>query len=331
MKVLYILWNYPQISETYIDVEIKFAVACGIDVHVWSMESRHPNLTKSCPVHRGTLLDAIVKVQPHLIHCHYLPVAETYAPAIPKAIPITVRGHSFDWSVDALRRVAAIPQVRKIFLFPHFAAQVPDVKKVQSLPVAFHPRSLLDDFKSHRMVLRLAAALPTKGLSDFFAVAERLSDDFRFVLGVARAGGADDYPERLVEQSKKLGGLVDVRIDVLPDEAWELYRRASIYLDTADPKGHPFGMPISIVEAWSQGAVVLARDGPEARNYMGGQTYCYRSVSEAAELIAKTRPWELNRWGQEACAARLRAAPFTDEQILPVLIKDWYRVLGMVP
>lgn len=331
MRVLYILWNYPQISETYIDVEIKYAAACGIDVHVWSKECRHPQLPPACLVHRGTLQEAIAKVQPNLIHCHYLPVAETYAPTIPRTLPITVRGHSFDWSVDALRRVAAIPQVRRIFLFPHFAAQVPDVGKVRPLPVAFHPRDPGDAFRSQRTVLRLAAALPTKGLSDFFSVAERLADDFRFVLGIARAGGADDYPERLVEQSKKMGGFVDVRIDVPPDEAWDLYRKASIYLDTADPKGHPFGMPISIVEAWSQGMVVLARDGPEARNYMGGQAYCYRSVSEAAELIAKTRLWELNRWGQEACTARLRAAPFTDEQVLPTLIKDWYRTLGMVP
>lgn len=323
MKVLYILWNYPQISETYIDVEIKYAVAHGIDVHVWSTESRHPSLTPSCPVHRGTLQEAIAKVQPNLTHCHYLPVAETYAPAISKSIPVTVRGHSFDWSVDALRRVTAIPQVKKIFLFPHFAAQVPDVKKVQSLPVAFHPRGPGDEFRSHRTVLRLAAALPTKGLSDFFSIAERLADDFRFVLGVARAGGSDIYPETLVEMSLRLGGLVDVRIDVPPDEAWDLYRKASIYLDTSDPKGHPFGMPISIVEAWSEGMIVLARDGPDAQRYMGGPAYCYRSVSEAAELIAKTRAWDQKRWLEEESASRLWAAPFTDEQVLPILIKDW--------
>lgn len=327
MRVLYLLWNYPQISETYIDAEISFALRHGVDVHVWSPKCRHPDIKPLCPVHRGKISEALVDSRAQVVHCHYLPVAETYYRSVPQRIPITVRGHSFDWSVETFRRVADLASVKRIYLFPHFADQVRGAPKVRALPVAFFPRPRRDIRKNRRLVLRLAAGLPTKGLADFFAVAERLADDFRFVLGVARAGGAEDYPEKLVEMSRKMGGFVDVRIDIPPDDAWDLYRKASIYLDTADPVGHPFGMPISIVEAWSEGMMVLARNDPDARRYVGGDAYCYKTPTEAAALIAETARWSEERWALEDKSSRYRAQPFTDERVLPPLLEEW-RILA---
>lgn len=327
MKVLYLLWNYPQISETYIDVEIAFALRHGVDVRVWSLECLHPNLKPLCPVHRGKISEALSDMKPDVIHCHYLPVAGTYYDLVPGNIPITVRGHSFDWSPDMLRKIAEIDSVKRIYLFPHFAAQVRGEAKVRALPVAFHPREDLGGKKDRKLVLRLAAGLPTKGLSDFFEVAERLADDFKFVLGVSRAGSGDGYPEELIEKSRKMGGIVDVRVDVLPDEAWALYRKASIYLDTADPKGHPFGMPISIAEAWSEGALVLARSEPNAEVYLGGDAYCYKTVDEAANMISETFKWTQERWALEERSSRHRSNQFMDELILPPLLEDW-RILA---
>jgi len=327
MRVLYLLWNYPQISETYIDVEIAFAISRGIEVSVWSPNCRHPKLKPACRVFRGKLSDAIADTRPHIVHCHYLPVAEAYHPSVPKKIPITVRGHSFDWDPNALRRVAAIDAIRRVYLFPHFASQVSSIEKVRTLPVAFSPRPQETLDKDRKFVLRLAAGLPTKGLSDFFEVAERLADDFKFVLGISRAGGHEDYPDKLLEMSRKMGGLVDVRIDLLPDEAWGLYRKSSIYLDTSDPKGHPFGMPISIVEAWSQGMLVLARNDPAAIRFVGGEAYCYKNPAEAASLIAETASWTAPRWAAEATSARHRGMPFVDKTVLPPLLEDW-RILA---
>lgn len=327
MRVLYLLWNYPQISETYIDAEISFALRHGVQVHIWAPKCRHPQITPACPVYRGKISEALVDSKAEVVHCHYLPVAETYYRSIPARIPITVRGHSFDWSVDAFRRVADLESVKRIYLFPHFYGQVCGNAKVRSLPVAFTPRARQDIQKNRRLVLRLAAGLPTKGLSDFFSVAERLADDFRFVLGVARAGGADSYPEQLVETSRKMGGFVDVKIDIPPDEAWDLYRKASIYLDTSNPAGHSFGMPISIVEAWSEGMLVLARDEPDARRYVGGEAYCYKTPAQAAAMISETAKWGENRWALEESSSRFRAQPFTDERILHTLLEDW-RILA---
>jgi glycosyltransferase involved in cell wall biosynthesis len=323
MRVLYLLWNYPQISETYIDAEIAFAIRHGVEVHVWSPNCRHQTLKPACPVHRGKINEALVAAKPDVVHCHYLPVAEAYSRSIPQKIPITVRGHSFDWAPESLRKVAAIDAIRRIYLFPHFADQVRGVAKVRILPVAFNPRPRHDIKKDRRLVLRLAAGLPTKGLPDFFEVAERLADDFKFILGVSRAGGNEDYPDKLLEMSKKMGGLVDVRVDVMPDEAWDLYRSASIYLDTSDPKGHPFGMPISIVEAWSQGMLVLARRDPASIKFVGGEAYCYKTPAEAAALVAETLSWTEPRWAAEATSARHRAQPFVDEVVLPPLLEDW--------
>jgi glycosyltransferase involved in cell wall biosynthesis len=326
VRILHAVWNYPQLSETYIAAEIAFALRAGADVRVWSTIARHPAHVAQCRVHRGTLAAAIEDAAPDVVHFHYLVLAQGHLHEVPPGVPVTVRGHSFDWSPALCRQVAAHPAVRRVYLFPHFAALAADVPKVCALPVSYDSSlHVPSPAKDLRLVVRTAAGLPTKGLDDFFAAA-RLAPDHRFVLAAARCGGADEYLEGLARLGGKGPGKVEVLIDVPCREAAELVARAGIYLETHDPRGHAFGMPVSMAEAWATGSHVLTPDVPAARAYASGTGALYRDPEEAAWLIRETLSWDGPRWEASAAAALARARAFRDDAVLPALIADWTRL-----
>lgn len=328
MRVLYLLWNYPQISETYIATEIAFAQKCGVEVHVWSQINYHPNLTPQCMVHRGSLAEAIAAVGPDLIHIHYLVVAKRHLHEIPSGIPVTIRGHSFDWNPSLAKEMGEQQSVKRLYLFPHFVAAMGGHPKAFALPVAYdttlHPPAVCKD---RNLVVRLAAGLPTKGLDDVLAVANRCPE-FSFILGISRAGGGEQYLEQLTRLNGYVKDRVQILVDLHPQIAADINRRAGIYLDTHDPKGHSFGMPISIVEAMATGSFVLSLDVPAARAYIGEGGAFYRNPEDAASLIQATKTWTDAEWDRISGTAIRRAACFRDDVVLSHLVQDWRDLTG---
>lgn len=328
MRVLYLLWNYPQISETYIATEIAFAQKCGIEVHVWSQINYHPDLTPQCMVHRGTLAETISAVGPDLIHIHYLVVAKRHLHEIPPGIPVTIRGHSFDWNPGLAREMGEQPSVKRLYLFPHFVAAMGGHPKAFPLPVAYdtalHPPAVCKDRK---LVVRLAAALPTKGLEDVLAVANRCPQ-YRFILGISRAGGGDEFLDQITRLNGYVKDRVQILVDLHPQVAADINRRAGIYLDTHDPRGHAFGMPISIVEAMATGSYVLSLDVPAARSYISEAGAFYKNPEEAARLVQSTADWTDSDWDRISGAAIRRASCFRDDVILSHLVQDWRSITG---
>lgn len=328
MRVLYLLWNYPQISETYVAAEIGFAQKCGVEVHIWSQTNYHPDLVPQCMVHRGTLADAIAAVGPDLIHIHYLVVAKRHLHELPPGIPVTIRGHSFDWNPGLAKELGDQTAVKRLYLFPHFVAAMGGHPKAFPLPVAYdttlHPPAVCKDRK---LVVRLAAGLPTKGLDDVLAVANRCPE-FRFILGISRAGGGEQFLEQITRLNSYVKDRVQILIDLHPQVASDINRRAGIYLDTHDPKGHPFGMPISIVEAMATGSYVLALDVPAARGYIGEGGAFYRNPEEAARLILETKNWTEADWDRVSGTAIQRASCFRDDVVLSHLVQDWRSLAG---
>lgn len=319
MRILYILWNYPQLSETYIEAEMAFAARNGFQVEVWSTAVQTAGVPENFKAHRGTLAQAVADFKPHLIHIHYLPVADRYLPEMPHGIPVTVRAHSFDWSDALCMKVLADRRVRRVYAFPHFTELLRN-EKLMALPVAYAADRFPEAAsKDRKMVLRLAAGLPNKGLADF-VVASRGLPRHRFVLAVAVAGISRDYPAKIREEGH---GSVDVRIDVPWGEAAALTGRAGIYMDTSDPGGHPFGMPISIAEAMSTGSLVLARRSPEAVAYCGDAALYYSNPSVAIELIQSTEAWTDMEWATARDRSVARARLFADSSVLPKLLEAW--------
>jgi glycosyltransferase involved in cell wall biosynthesis len=230
-----------------------------------------------------------------------------------------VRGHSFDWNPGLASRVAQLPNIRRVFLFPSFAAQVRN-PKIEPMPVAFSSQRFPGRFreKDRKFVLRLAAGLPSKGLHDFMRTAELLPQ-FKFTLVLGRAGGGTAFEHEFMRRYVNR----DVRIDLSWAEAEELTRRAGIYLHTWDPARNPFGMSISIAEALSTGSLVLVRRGPEASSYLGSAGIPYSSPDEAAAIIESTQGWSEDAWEEVAAAAAARAELYRDQVVLPRLIERW--------
>ena len=115
MKVLYVLANYPQASESYIEAEIRYAQSRGIEIAVltsvrgYGEEIPGVQLFYDLPPYIATSI-----FQPDLIHVHYLVTAEILFKSLFCKLPVTVRAHSFDWSLPTAAHIASVPNVRAI-------------------------------------------------------------------------------------------------------------------------------------------------------------------------------------------------------------------------
>jgi hypothetical protein len=323
VKVLYVLGNYPKISETYVSAEITFMLQRGVDVEVWSKREGTPGMEAQVPVHRGAFLSALRETKPDLVHVHYLIVGDAEILAAgAEGVPVTIRGHSYDFTPDNVRKRLKCPYVQRIYLFPHFCTLFQGDRRVMPLPVAYDGDRysfLPPSQKDHHVVLRTCAAKPTKGIADFLKVSA-LCPEFRFVLLANTVG--DGWVVTLREMVKTIGR-VELREDVPNEVAAMWTRRAGIYLDTNDPKGHSFGMPISVVESMATGAAVLIRGSREASDYVMSGGFLYWNIEEAAARIRETASWTSDQWKETGRRAFDRAQAFAAKNVLPAVLEDW--------
>lgn len=324
MRLLIGAVNYPKPSETYVEAEISYHRKMGSEVAIWSPVDGCPSATRpGFTIYRGSVMEAIEDFRPTVFHVHYLvfdkaPVDQAAA----AGIPITMRAHSFDWDRSRALAWAAHPGVRRIWAFPKFALEI-NHPKIHPLPVAFnemlYPRA---DKKDRRLVYRTSAAKPGKGLEDFFKI-RKLLPQFRFMLAVDPVGGEASYYDYLKRECLAH----DIRFIGSPGvEAAALrMKEAGIYLDTSDPAGHAFGMPISIAEAMSTGAVVLARGAAGIHDYLQGGLI-YHDPEKAAALIRMTEEWGDLDWEVQGHLAVLQAAKFSSEAVLPAQGAFWREI-----
>ncbi|MFO0876366.1 MAG: glycosyltransferase [Gemmataceae bacterium] len=329
LRVLLVLWQHPQLSETYITAEIDFLLRRGVEVHTWS--DVEPVSPYTCPSiqHRGPLGEVLDRVKPDLAHLHWLH-GERYVDEIARrGIPITIRGHSFENHHDLVPRLVAHPGVSRLYLFPHQVRRFQNLgDKIVSLKVGFNP----DRFgpardKDRRLVLRLGTALPTKGLPLFLRLAARCPE-FRFVLGTIHTAATGSLIEELIALNRSLGSPAEMYLNMPHDEAVAWTHRAGIYLHTMGaPEG--FGMPISVAEAMATGAYTLALRCPAAEEYLGDPSRCYADEDEAARLLQATLTWDAQRWRQVQHQAIEQAyAHHVDSVALEPLLTDWLHLVA---
>lgn len=330
MRILFAVSNYPQLSESYVDAEIAFLLRRGVKVEIWAPHVAFAGMPELTKVHRGSLMDAVRAFHPDVVHSYYLVFSQNHDQLLAgTSVPMTVRGHSFDFAAASVESVIAIPRVKKVFLYPHFARQCRPSPKIVPLPVAYdstrYRRSQTKDWKA---VFRTAVGKPDKGLLDFFTVAA-LCREFSFAMAISDAAGDPAYFNKISEANTALaGGRVGLHRNVPREACARMAHEAGIYLNTSDPKGHPFAMPISIAEAMATGAVVLVRESPAAREYVGSAGRFYSTKQEAAEIIHSTMAWTHDQCRESSDAAVEKAKAFTDDHVLPKLIEEWSSILG---
>jgi glycosyltransferase involved in cell wall biosynthesis len=302
----------------------------GVDVHVWRMvmpASPHPTDVR---VHDGSLADAVRRVNPDVIHIHWLGFALSQGDMLAElGVPVTIRLHGFDVTAERLNKMLEQSWLHAIYGFPCQMGLLenPDTR-LRSIAAAFdtslfRPR----EQKDRRMVIRTSAALPSKDIGFFFHLA-KLCPDYRFVFAGVTCNEFESYVDCLRELAASMDSPVELLFDLPRDVVAELVAQAAIYVHTIHPPGMefgaPIGMPISIAEAMATGAHVLVRDLMELREYVGDAGTIYRDLDSAAEIIAATAGWSDEQWRRAWTRSVDRAyMQHADEIVLRPVFEDW--------
>lgn len=325
LRALWAVWNYPQLTETYIRCELAAMRRWGVEVEVWSeiIDTKSP-YASDVLVHHGSLAETIERVRPDVVHVHWLNKGKDYRDIIVRAgLPMTIRGHSYEFATKSVKKLLKDDAIRSVYLFPHFAKQIKANHKIRPMTSAFNEAWFsATKNKDRRLVLRTGAGKPTKGLESYLEIASRCPDH-RFVLVLGLLPNHDDYVERLLSMNRQLGSPVEIRLNVSNEETAELMRTAGIYLHTYGDE-EPFGMPVSIAEAMATGAYTMVRDLPGASEYVGIAGALYRSNDEAVTLIQRTLNWSDDEWlAQQEVASTYAYERFASDRVLRPLLDDW--------
>lgn len=329
-RALYVIWHYPQLSETYVEGEIRCLLRFGADIAVWREVAPVSPYEPPVPVLEGDIAEHVRRFRPDVIHVHWLAYAlERGAELEALGVPVTVRMHGFDVSAGEFRRLVDSGWLHRVYAFPMQLALLPGPHaRVCATPSVFDTSYFQPTMdKDPRLVVRAGACLPSKDIGLFFELAKRLPSH-RFVFAGVTCNKWEHYPAQLRELAARLESPAELRFDLPREQAAELISRAGIYLHTINPPhvqhGAPIGMPISIAEAMATGAWTLVRDLPELAAYVGDAGATYRDLDEAAALIAASAGWSAEEWRRRRVRASDRAFLYhADELMLRPLFEDW--------
>ncbi len=327
LRVLYTLWHYPHLSESYVRSEIRAVRALGVDVQVWAQDPGTAPYESDVPHFYGDLEKVIADFRPHLLHTHWLRQPRRMKELRATGLPVTVRGHGFDSSRKKAIKSASDPMVVAAFPFPQFVPRLPwRRKKILGVPVGFDASLYSPGTnKDRRLVVRAGVGIPSKDYRSFFATAARCPDH-RFVLALCPAYTVEHYVDEIVAMNAELGNPAEIRHSLQHEELAELLREAAIYLHTSLP-GEPYGMPISIAEAMASGCYVIGRRLGVSPSYIGEAGVTYRSVKQATSQVLATLRWSDAEWE----AARKRSVDrafgnFVSTDVLAPIVARWREI-----
>ena len=324
LKVLYVLNSYPQLSESYVEYELKKMCDFGFEIEVWRRQKPHSPYHSDIKIHDEDLREVVSKIKPDLIHIHWLDIAKIILPFIDDLnIPTTIRAHSFDTTKKSIKFCTKRSFVKKIYCFPQHFDDFNDAKlKIQNTVFdtkVFKPHKN----KNKRLVVRGGAALPSKSLPFFILLAKELPD-FKFILAVVKCHDNDDYINELKKLASSISSPVEIRTNLSRESYTELVSEAGIFLHTVEKKLMNVGMPTSISEAMATGCYVVASNNESMKRYIGESGKTYNDMSEAKKIIKDTELWSDHEWDKTWKNSVERAfSKHADETILRPMFFDW--------
>lgn len=308
-RVLILISNYPQLSQTYKENEIKYLYP-DFEVEIASYLLADTTYESHFPFRKVTSPKAIKNLvqefQPDIIHGHYLDTIKVlnYASNAGGGVPYTVRTHSFDvidkpveylssWAkfinMENCLGILAFPFLRKVLE----QAGVLSSKIVDDYPVVdfgrFYDRSPNGD-----EILNTGACIPKKNMESYVDIAAELPER-KFVL----------YPigykrDHILAYNEKRGAPVEIRDTVEPYKMPGVYKRAEWLIYSANPEVPTVGWPMAIAEAQASGCGVLVnRVRADLEEYVGGGGYLFEDIDEAKRLLRQPYPEELREIGFE--------------------------------
>ena len=324
LKVLYVLNSYPQLSESYVEYELRKMRDFGFEIEVWRRQKPHSPYHSDIKVHDEDFREVVDKIKPDLIHIHWLGIAKIILPFIDDLnIPTTIRAHSFDTTKESIRFCSKRSFVKKIYCFPQHYDDFSDAKlKIQN--TVFDTKILKPHKnKDKRLVVRGGAAIPSKSLPFFIRLAKELPD-FKFILAVVKCHDNDDYINELKKLANSISSPVEIKTNLTRESYTELVSEAGIFLHTVDKKLMNVGMPISISESMATGCYIVASNNESMKRYIGESGKTYNDMNEAKKIIKDTQLWSDHEWDKTWKNSVERAfSKHADEIILRPMFFDW--------
>ena len=324
LKVLYVLNSYPQLSESYVEYELRKMRDFGFEIEVWRRQKPHSPYHSDIKVHDEDFREVVDKIKPDLIHIHWLGIAKIILPFIDDLnIPTTIRAHSFDTTKESIRFCSKRSFVKKIYCFPQHFDDFSDAKlKIQN--TVFDTKIIKPHKnKDKRLVVRGGAAIPSKSLPFFIRLAKELPD-FKFILAVVKCHDNDDYINELKKLANSISSPVEIKTNLTRESYTELVSEAGIFLHTVDKKLMNVGMPISISESMATGCYIVASNNESMKRYIGESGKTYNDMNEAKKIIKDTQLWSDHEWDKTWKNSVERAfSKHADEIILRPMFFDW--------
>jgi glycosyltransferase involved in cell wall biosynthesis len=306
-RVLYILRQYPQITETYIETELRVLEERGhtveiIALNVASEPARNAHSFRYVPEHdERAIARAVRELEPEVVHSHELDTARRAHEASRVAgVPFTLRTHSYD--------VLGLPRARMLELasylnddrcagvlaFPFAVDLLLDAGVRGEAIRACHPvldyERFHDESANGRAVMNVGACQPKKGMDQFVRLARELDGRECNVWAIGFEVA------RLRELNETLGRPVNVMPRTEHEDMPAHYKRHEWLVYTAAER--TVGWPVAVAEAQASGVgVCMQRARSDLGEYVGDAGYLFDHIDEVAGLVSQPFPPDMRERG----------------------------------
>lgn len=307
-RVLIIVKEYPQISETYIAVEANTLWSRYETEIIGLVKPNMPNKYYLPHIYQEDMNPAAIaevaqNFSADVIHGHYIFLANLfYRLAKMTGVPFTIRTHSFDVLGHNTKRIRYYaPAINSeyclgILAFP-FAR--PLLEEAGIAPEKIHDCWPVIDFDrfydtspNGEGIMNVGACIPKKFMEGYVMLASQMPK-ITF----------DLYPlgyvvERIEKLNESLNRPVNIVPPVEPRDMPREYKKHEWLVYTASPKLRNIGWPLAVAEAQASGVgVCLQNVRPDLREYVGEAGYVFDTLDDAARIISQPFSSELRELG----------------------------------
>ncbi|MEC9376228.1 MAG: hypothetical protein VYA80_07665 [Pseudomonadota bacterium] len=324
-RITYILYQYPQLSESYASTEMR-SILDKHDIDIISLVAADvANKDDALPFtvidNEAEILNRTRAFKPDIIHTHWLGPRLKVSVNLSKAldVPLTIRAHSFDvlwpkprrrWYQSASKFVDTSSAIAEnldflcselclgILTFPFsvqrlIGAGIPENKLIPCRPVLNFDR-FYDESPNGSGVLNCGAALPKKDFIAYLELAQLVPDKHFDLYSI----GYDT--EKIVHRNNELNRPVTIFPPVQQIDMPAIYKSHEWFVYTANLSLGTVGWPVSISEAQASGVgVCMPNIRPDIKELLGPAGYIYNSIDEVAEIIRQPYPDHMRQAGFE--------------------------------
>lgn len=337
IRILYVLANYPQLSQTYVKNEIE-ALMQDFDINIIALDGPDLNSKVYQPYtsyknfqpyniekNPSKILDKIKSFKPDVLHTHWLNMAALLHRLSEKSgVPYTIRTHSFDVLNEKISCNFASYLYNLYRGWPQFRGFMP--KHVAKLINSKNCLGILA-FPFIRKSLEIGGIEASK-ITDCFPVVsyKKFLDQSSNGSRVMNVGAcipkkrmqdfidlgsyvterkfnlySIGYKTPLIEKyNKDLDSPVNIVSTIEPEQMPIEYKKHQWLVYTADRASNTVGWPMAVAEAQASGVgVCLPNIRSDLQEYLGGAGYLYDSIDEVKEIIKNDVPNEIRLNGFE--------------------------------